>query len=792
MSLNLNSKLWYQWPARAFKEALPLGNGHMGAMVYGSCPEERISLNSDTLWSGVPGVKEVPVAAGQLSGVRRLIFSGKYHEAEKLIEQDMLGCWNESYMPLGTLHISYNDVADFTEYRRELDLETAIASASFQAHGRLISSEVFISYPANVMAVRIVSPSAQRLNLTVGLESRLQCRVGEKGEDGLVLYGNAPSHVEPNYVSSPKPVVYDPESPGMRFRIHLKAAVDHGKVSTKEGKITIENASGVLLLLSTANGYRGYDSPLEDNDRVLEACCRERITASEKKGYPVLKEEHIADHRSLYGRVGLQLGDEERAMLPTDERIRRFKQGERDNGLFSLLFNYGRYLLTASSREGSQPANLQGIWNEDMRPAWSSNWTTNINVEMNYWPAGVCNLSDCEAPLIDMVRELKDSGVKTAELTNHCRGFAVNHNVDIWRQTAPVSGLAKYAYWPMAGVWLCANLYEHYRFTRDSEYLIETCYPVMKSAALFCLDWLVEGEDRKLHTCPSTSPENSFFDSEGRSCSVSYSSTMDMALIKELFGNIIEANERFHMDDGFAEILAKKLPLLPEFKTGRYGQLQEWIEDFREVDAGHRHFAPVVAFHPFALINQKHTPGLVQAVKRLIDRRLENSSGHIGWNCAWLIGIFARLRESGNAYDYCRQFITHAMYDNLFGLHPPLGETEGELEVFQIDGNLGAAAGIAEMLLQSHLDEILLLPALPEEWDKGSVTGLKARGGFEVNMEWSSGKLVLAKIKPLETGRVKVRYGETSIEFDAEAGIWYEVAGNRDSLTQSGRNASFL
>ncbi|EMS69769.1 glycoside hydrolase family 95 protein [Ruminiclostridium cellobioparum] len=782
MSLNLNSKLWYQRPARAFKEALPLGNGHMGAMVYGSCPGERISLNSDTLWSGVPGVKEVPVAAGQLSGVRSLIFNGKYHEAEKLMEQDMLGCWNESYMPLGTLHISYNDVADFTEYRRELDLETAVASASFQAHGSLISSEVFVSYPANVMAVRIVSPSAQRLNLTVGLESRLQCRVGENGEDGLVLYGNAPSHVEPNYVSSRNPVVYDTESPGMRFHIHLKAAVDHGKVSAKEGKITIENASEVLLLLSTANGYRGYDSPLEVNDRVLESCCRERITASEKKGYLVLKEEHIADHRSLYGRVGLQLGDEERAMLPTDERIRRFKRGERDNGLFSLLFNYGRYLLTASSREGSQPANLQGIWNEDMRPAWSSNWTTNINVEMNYWPAGVCNLSDCEAPLIDMVRELKDSGVKTAELTNHCSGFAVNHNVDIWRQTAPVSGLAKYAYWPMAGVWLCANLYEHYRFTRDSEYLIETCYPVMKGAALFCLDWLVEGEDGKLHTCPSTSPENSFFDSEGRPCSVSYSSTMDMALIKELFGNIIEANERFHMDDGFAAVLAQKLPLLPGFKIGRYGQLQEWIEDFREVDAGHRHFAPVVAFHPFALINQKDTPGLVQAVKRLIDRRLENSSGHIGWNCAWLIGIFARLRESGKAYDYCRQFITHAMYDNLFGLHPPLGETEGELEVFQIDGNLGAVAGIAEMLLQSHLNEILLLPALPEEWDKGSVTGLKARGGFEVNIEWSSGKLVLAKIKPVETGRVKVRYGETSIEFDAEAGIWYEVAGNRDSL----------
>ncbi len=782
MSLNLNSKLWYQRPARAFKEALPLGNGHMGAMVYGSCPGERISLNSDTLWSGVPGVKEVPVSAGQLSHVRRLIFSGKYHEAEKLMEQDMLGCWNESYMPLGTLNIRYNDVAEFTEYRRELDLETAIAATAFEADGILINSEVFISYPANIMAVRIVSESAQKLNMAVQLESRLQCKVDEKGEDGLVLFGNAPSHVEPNYAGTPNPVVYDPENPGMRFHIHLKAQVNDGKVSTKAGKITIENASEVLLLLSTANGYRGYDSPMEVKDEVIESCCRKHITDAGKKGYLSLKEEHIADHHGLYGRVGLQLGDGERDLFPTDERIRRFKQGERDNGLFSLLFNYGRYLLIASSREGSQPANLQGIWNEDMRPAWSSNWTTNINVEMNYWPAGVCNLSDCEAPLIDMVRELKDSGVKTARLTNHCSGFAVNHNVDIWRQTAPVSGLAKYAYWPMAGVWLCSNLYEHYCFTQDREYLIKTCYPVMKSAARFCLDWLVEGEDRKLHTCPSTSPENSFFDSEGRPCSVSYSSTMDMALIRALFGNIIEANECFHMDDGFAEVLAQKLPLLPGFKIGRYGQLQEWVEDFREVDAGHRHFAPVVAFHPFSLINQNATPGLVQAVHRLIDRRLENSSGHIGWNCAWLIGIFARLRESGKAYDYCRQFITHAMYDNLFGLHPPLGETEGELEVFQIDGNLGAAAGIAEILLQSHLDEILLLPALPEEWENGSVAGLKARGGFEVNMDWNSGKLVLAKLKPVKTGRVTVKYGEASVEFSAEAGIWHEITPHGGEL----------
>lgn len=751
-------KLWYNTPAQSFSEALPLGNGSMGAMVYGGAPEERISLNLDTLWSG-NGKKEVrEIAEEKLIHVRNLIRQERFYDAQCYMEKEMLGTYNESYMPAGNLRYEYTgmDYKEIRNYRRELDIERAVHRTSFCVEETEYSSEVFVSYPDKAICIEHTCGKKGGLNMTVRLDSPLMHQVKETLSRGLYMYGTVPSHVEPNYVPSECPIIYDKKEPGMQFGCMLGSKNTDGEVEYREGGLIIKNATKVRLVLFLQDGFRGYGKELMRDEAYMESCCRERVQAALDKKYEEIKERHIRDYQVLYHKLYLELGSG-RETLPTDERLKRFRKEGEDMGLITLFFQYGRYLLISSSRKGSQPANLQGIWNESERPVWSSNLTVNINTQMNYWPVGICNLMECFEPFITLVQELSIAGQETAGKQFRCRGWVCNHNVDLWRQTTPVGGSAKYAYWPMGGVWLTVQLYDYYRYSMDKEFLRNTALPIMRTAVEFCLDWLVEEADGSYHTLPSTSPEISFWDREGRECYVGDSSAMDISLIAELFRNLLEALRILEIKDEIEEkVLERKNKLIP-LRIDNAGMLCEWDTSGKAVDEGHRHFSPLIAMHTGEIINKEDTPELYAAGKKLLANRLRHGSGHIGWSCAWLISMFAKMGDGENAACYLEQLMKNSLYTNLFDLHPPLGENEGEREVFQIDGNLGGIYGVATMLLYNERGVIELLPALPAHWKRGAVRGLMAQGGFECSIQWEEGRLTEARIFSRFGGTLKIR-----------------------------------
>ncbi len=465
---------------------------------------------------------------------------------------------------------------------------------------------------------------------------------------------------------------------------------------------------------------------------------------------------YIADYQSVYKNVSLELDGTENN-LPTDERLRRVQNGKQDLGLSCLFFHYNRYLMIASSRKGTQPANLQGIWSESIRPVWSSNWTTNINTEMNYWLNGPCNLIESFEPFVDFVEELSHAGEETAKKQCHCSGWTANHNVDIWRQTGPVDGEPKYAYWPMGGVWLCSQSYEYFRYSEDLKTLKNKIYPSLRGSVLFCLDWMQQREDGLYYTAPSTSPENTFEDDEGHSCGVSYMTTMDLAIIKELFANYLAAADVLGIEEDLIKLVKERSKLLPGYQIGKTGMIQEWIKDFEKSDVGHRHFSPVFGFHPGHSIKKTDTE-LVQACQNFIEEKAENFKQQIGWSCAWLINLWARLGDGTKANHYYEELLRQSVYDNLFDLHPPLGETEGEREVFQIDGNFGSASGVAEMLISSEKGKITILPALPDSWKNGKVRGLLAAGAIEVDITWKDRKPVSVSLRSSSDQNVSLFY----------------------------------
>jgi len=756
-------RLWYSKPATVWNEALPVGNGRLGAMVFGAPQEDRLQLNEDTLWTGGPHDYNRPEAYKHLPEIRRLILEGKENEAEKVCGAEFLGDPSrlQSYQPFGDLLIKFHGHEDAVEYQRELDLNTATVRVNYRVGDAVCVREVFASYPDQAIVMRLTSERIGRYSFDVSFTSPHAGTTVRTADNNTLLIAG---QLGPSAGGKGGNMVWN--GPGLRFAGRVFVIPEGGSIAAAADHIEVKGADAATLIFTGATSFKNY----QDVSGDPEAKVTETLARIKAKSYDQIRADHLGDYEPLFRRVSLDVGKTRLTYTPTDERLASFAP-DQDPQLVALYYQFGRYLLIASSREGSQPANLQGIWNDQINPAWGSKWTTNINTEMNYWPAETCNLPECAGPLFDLIAGLSQTGRRTAQEYYQCRGWVLHHNADLWRATVPVDG--PWGVWPMGAAWMSQPLWEHYAFSGDAAFLRERAYPAMKEAARFILDFLVEAppDSRfagKLITIPSHSPENRFQKPSGEKVMLTHSSTMDLMIINNLFTHCIAASEILGVDEELRGQLRTTLDRMVPLQIGKYGQLQEWPEDYDEPEPGHRHMSHMFGLYPGEQIAIEHTPELAAAARKSLERRLEHGGGGTGWSRAWLVALFARLQDGDEALRHIETLFRKSTLPNLFDNHPP----------FQIDGNFGATAGIAEMLLQSHEGQIRLLPALPGLWSKGSVSGLRARGGFEIDIQWENGQLTRAVVKSKNGGVCKLRCRDKTTELKTEPGGTYTLNGN--------------